>query len=72
MTRLMTMQIKTFRKSNFEIDRVLKPLKPVSFKDTLKACDDFKNKQKNCMKLCFLIRKSMYNLKVYSIRYTLR
>ena len=45
MTRLMTMQIKAFRKSNFEIERVLKPLKSVSFKDTLKACDGFKNKQ---------------------------
>ena len=42
------------------------------FKDTLKALGDFKNKQKNGMKYCFLICKSMYILKLYSIHYTLR
>ena len=40
-----------------------------SFKDTLKAIDDFKNKQQNCMKQCFLIFKSMYILKC--IQYTI-
>ena len=38
-------------------------------KDTLKAFDDFKNKQKG---VCFFICKSMYDLKLYSIHYTLR
>ena len=42
------------------------------FKDTVKALDDFKNKQHKCMKQCFLVRKSIYILKVYSFRYTLR
>ena len=42
------------------------------FNDTRKPFDDFKNKQQKCMKLCFLICKSMYILKVYSIHYTLR
>ena len=42
------------------------------FKDTLEASDDFKNKQQKCMKQCFLICKSMYILKVYSIHNTLR
>ena len=42
------------------------------FKDTLKAFDDFRNKQQKCMKYYSLIRRSMYILKVYSIHYTLR
>ena len=42
------------------------------FKDILKAFDDFKFKQEKCMKYCFLICKSMYILKVYSMNYTLR
>ena len=69
MTRLMTMQIKAFRKSNFEIDRVLKPLKSVSFKDTLKACNDFKNKQKSVwsnvfwyVKVCIIWKFTQYTL----------
>ena len=41
-------------------------------KDTLKAFDKFKNKQKKCMKSCFLICKSIHILRVYSIHYTLR
>ena len=41
-------------------------------KDTLKAFDNFKNKQPKCMKQCFLICKSIYILKVYLIHYTLR
>ena len=41
-------------------------------KDTLKAFDDFKTKQKNCMKQYFLICKSMYILNIYSMHYTLR
>ena len=41
-------------------------------KDTVKALDDFRNKQEKCMKQCFLICKSMYILKVYQIHYTLR
>ena len=41
-------------------------------KDALKAFDDFKNKQQKCMKWVFLICKSIYILKVYSIQYTLR
>ena len=43
-----------------------------SFKDTLKAFDDLKNKQQNCMKELFLIHKSMHILKVYSTHCTLR
>ena len=43
-----------------------------SLKDTLKAFNNFKNKQRKYMKQYFLIRKSMYILKVYSIQYTLR
>ena len=31
-----------------------------SLKDTLKAFHDFKNKQQQCMKYCFLICKSIY------------
>ena len=42
------------------------------FKHNLKALEDFKSKQQEYMKQCFLIRKNMYILKVYSIRYTLR
>ena len=56
------------------------------FKDTLKAFDDFRNKQQNCMKIHwyvkvydsfwyeskFLICKSMYIPKVYSAHYKLR
>ena len=42
------------------------------FKYNLKAFDDFKSKQQEYMKQCFLIRKNMYILKVYSMRYTLR
>ena len=30
------------------------------FKDTLKAFDDFKNKQEKCMKYCFSICKGWY------------
>ena len=41
-----------------------------SLKDTLKASDDFKNKEVN--EVMFLICKSIYILKVYSILYTLR
>ena len=41
-------------------------------KNTLKAFDGFKNKQQNCMKYCFLLCKSIYFLKVYSVHYTLR
>ena len=41
-------------------------------KDTLMVFDDLKNKQKKCMKECFLICKSIYVLKVYYIHYTLR
>ena len=36
-------------------------------KDTLNAFNDLENKQQ-----CFFICKSIYNLKVYSIHYTLR
>ena len=43
----------------------------VRFKDTLNAFSNFKNKQKS-MKWCFLICKSMYILKAYSVHYTLR
>ena len=42
------------------------------FKDTVKAFNDFKSKQQKCMMSCFLICKSMYILKVYSIHCTLR
>ena len=42
------------------------------FKDTLKAFDDFRNKQQNCMSNVFLICKSMYIPKVYSAHYKLR
>ena len=41
-------------------------------KDTLKAFNDFKNKQQKWMKKYFLMCKSIYILKVYSIHYTLR
>ena len=41
-------------------------------KDTLKAFDDFKNKQNTAGNNIFLIRKSMYILKVYSIHSILR
>ena len=44
----------------------------VIIKDTLKAFDDFNNKQQKCMEYCFLIYKSMYILKVNSIHYTLK
>ena len=44
----------------------------LGLKDTLKAFDDFKNKQKNVLSNVFLICKSMFILKVYSILYTLR
>ena len=36
-------------------------------KGTLKAFEDFENRQKKCIKLCFLICNNMYILKVYSI-----
>ena len=38
----------------------------------LKAFDNFKNKQQKCRKLCFLVCKSMYIVKVYLIHYILR
>ena len=41
-------------------------------KDTPKAFDDLKNKQKKSMKLLSSICKSMYILKVYSIHYELK
>ena len=41
-------------------------------KDTLKAFNYFKKKQKSIRSNAFLIRKGMYNLKVYLIHYTLR
>ena len=41
-------------------------------KDTMKAFNDFKNKQQKCMKQSFSICKSMHILKVYSIHYTFR
>ena len=41
-----------------------------NFKDKLKAFDEFKNKQQKCMKYSFLICKSIYILKVYSVHYT--
>ena len=40
-------------------------------KVTLKTFGDFKKKQLKCMKKCFLIGKSIYLSKVYSIYYTL-
>ena len=43
----------------------------VSLKDTLKVFNVLKNKQKLC-KVIFLICKSMYIVKVYSILYTMR
>ena len=51
---------------------ILCPRREKLFKDTLKAFDDFRNKQQKYVKYCFLICKSMYILKVYSIHYTLR
>ena len=42
------------------------------FKDTLKAFNDFRNNQQKSTNKCFLICKSMYILKVYSVHYTLR
>ena len=39
-------------------------------KNMLKAFDDYKNKQKKC--ISFLICKSMYILKVYSIHCTVK
>ena len=44
----------------------------IFFTNTLKTFDDFKNKQQKCMKLCFLIGKSINILKVFSIHCTLR
>ena len=41
-------------------------------KDTLKAFNYFKKKQKSVRSNAFLIHKVMYNLKVYLIHYTLR
>ena len=42
-------------------------------KGTPNTFDDFKSKQRKCMKYCFLICKSLKHiLKVYSINYTLR
>ena len=41
------------------------------FKATLKAFDDFKNKQQKCIKYYLFICKSMYILKVYEIHYTM-
>ena len=46
--------------------------RPSLLKDTLKAFNNFKNKQQKCMKKCFLISKSIHILKVYSIHYRLR
>ena len=43
-----------------------------AFKDTSQAFKDFKYKQQKHLKKSFLICKSMYILKAYSIRYTLR
>ena len=39
-------------------------------KDMLQAFDDFRSKQLKCIKKCFLICRSAYILKVYSIHYT--
>ena len=41
-------------------------------KDTLKTLNYSENKQQKCEKLCFLICKSTYIRKVYSLHYTLR
>ena len=41
-------------------------------KDTLKAFDDFLNKQKSVWSHVFFICEGLYILKVYSIHYTLR
>ena len=41
-------------------------------KDTLKAFNYFKKKQKSVRSNAFLIDKGMHNLKVYLIHYTLR
>ena len=38
-------------------------------KDTLKAFDNFKNKQKQCVKYYFLICKSMYSQRVFDTLY---
>lgn len=44
----------------------------IYLKSTLNASNDFKNKQQKCMKYYFfLIIKSMYIMKIYSIHYTL-
>ena len=42
------------------------------FNDTLKAFNDFKNKQQKCMKQCILICKSIYIRKVSQLHFTLR
>ena len=42
---------------------IAKPI--ILVEDTLKAFDDFKNKQQKCLKQCFLICKSIYVLKAY-------
>ena len=42
------------------------------FKDTLKAFEDFKNKQQSVWSNVFWYVKSIYILKVYAIHYTLR
>ena len=39
----------------------------IQLKNTLKAFDDFKNKQQKCMRQCSLIYKSIYILKFYSV-----
>ena len=44
----------------------------ILIKDTLKAFDGFRNKQQKCMKLCFMVSKNIYIMKVFSIHYTLR
>ena len=46
----------------------------ILIKDTLKAFDDFRNKDQKCMIFFFffLISKSMYILKVYSVHYAVR
>ena len=54
------------------MDQVMDIAKLNEFKDTLKTFDDFKNKQQKFTKKCFLICKSIYILKVYSIHYTLK
>ena len=44
----------------------------INFKDTLKTSDDFKSKQKKCMKQWFLICQNKHILKFCSVLYALR